>query len=110
MWLNITKLLICLVLVIGLGYNIYLSLGQTQDITDICNRYSPDTTIDGLLQVQNNYDITMKGPYGTQQDTKGQKIIFCADLTLCETSCEIYYKADRVIQSHCRNCKADSMY
>lgn len=86
-------------LMLGLGVYIYCLNGQISDIEEVCSLF-PEGTAPGVWKdIEEQYSVKLMGPFEISDKTGVERVIFCAHLTMCDTSCNIEYQDNKVIKS-----------
>ncbi len=52
-----------------------------------------------LKEIENNYSVKLMGPFDVKDKPGTQQAIFCAVLTMCDTSCSVEFQNNRVIKA-----------
>ena len=87
-----------LLLACGIAIYVALFLVQTRAAGNLCNRYPAGTRVNEIETLEDTVFLTKMGPFVDRDDPGAQKVIFCAALTMCDTSCSLEIK-DGVVTS-----------
>ena len=87
-----------LLLVGGIVAYILVLIAQGHAAEDLCDKYAVGSTIEDLENLDGTFLLTRKGPMDVREDPGTQRVIFCAALTVCDTSCSLDIK-DRVVKN-----------
>ena len=87
------------VLVLGAGAYIYAYNKQLADVEEVCSLFSKGEAVGDLREIENRYSLKLMGPYAVKSQPETQQAIFCASLTMCDTSCGIEFRNDRVTRA-----------
>ena len=90
-------------IVIGVGAYIYSINDQISDIEEVCSLFPEGTVVEDLKEIEINYSVKLMGPIDVKDKPGTQQAIFCAVLTMCDTSCRVEIKNDRVIKAGVSN-------
>lgn len=83
---------------VGIAVYVLILLAQGQAAANLCNNYPAGSRIDDLGKLEGTFLLTQMGPLEDPGKPGAQKIIFCASLTMCDTSCSLEIE-DRVVKS-----------
>ena len=77
------------------AYVLLLS-AQRNAASELCARYSVGASIEDLDDLDGTFLLTRMGPMDDPENPGTQRVIFCAGLTMCDTSCTLEIE-DRVV-------------
>ena len=88
-----------LLLMVG-GFAVYISilLAQSRAAVNLCDNYPVGSRVEDLENIEGTFLLARMGPLDDPNNPGTQKMIFCAPLTMCDTSCSIEIE-DRVVKS-----------
>ena len=86
-----------LVLVGGVVVYVLILIAQTHAAANLCDSYAVGSTIENLENLDDTFLLTRMGPLDVPENPGTQRVIFCAGLTMCDTSCSLEIK-DRVVK------------
>lgn len=78
-----------LLIVCGLGVYISVLVAQTRAAANLCDSYPGGSRIEDLATLEGTFFLTQMGPIDDPNISGTQKVIFCASLTMCDTSCSL---------------------
>lgn len=88
-----------LVLVIGIGAYVYLLSDQVSNVGKVCSIFLKEAPVGNLKQIAMNYSLDLRGPITVKNKPDTQMAIFCAPLTLCDSSCNIEFQNGQVVKA-----------
>lgn len=86
-----------LLLAAGIVTYVAVLMVQTHAAETLCNNYSVGSSIEDLENLDGTFFLTRMGPLDVREDPGTQRVIFCAGLTMCDTSCSLEIK-DRIVK------------
>ena len=69
----------------------------------MCSLFPEGTAVGDLKEIENNYSVKLMGPFDVKDKQGTQQAIFCAVLTMCDTSCSLEFQNNRVIKAEVSN-------
>ncbi len=84
---------------IGIGAYVYSINDQISDIDEVCSLFPEGMAVGDLKEIENNYSVKLMGPFDVKDKPGTQQAIFCAVLTMCDTSCSVEFQNNRVIKA-----------
>lgn len=88
-----------LLIAIGIGAYVYAVNDQITDIEEVCSLFPAGADIGDLKALENRYSVKLMGPFDVDNKPGAQQALFCAVLTMCDTSCWVEYQHNRVIRA-----------
>jgi len=88
---------------IGIGAYVYSINDQISDIKEVCSLFTEGTDVGDLRDIENKYSVKLMGPFDVKDKPGTQQALFCAVLTMCDTSCWVEYQNNRVIKAEVSN-------
>ena len=88
-----------LALVLGVGSYAYLFYKQISDVEEVCSLFPTGQVVGNLEEIENNYSLQLMGPFAVNDKPQTQQAIFCASITMCDTSCSIEFQNNRVTRA-----------
>ncbi len=88
---------------IGIGAYVYSINDQISDIEEVCSLFPEGAFVGDLKEIENKYSVKLMGPFDVKDKPATQQAIFCAVLTMCDTSCWVEYQNNRVIKAEASN-------
>jgi hypothetical protein len=88
-----------LLTVIGIGAYIYSMNEQISDINEVCSLFPEGADVGDLREIENSYSVKLMGPFDVKDKPGRHQALFCAVLTMCDTSCWVEYQNNRVIKA-----------
>ena len=88
---------------IGIGAYVYSINDQISDIKEVCSLFPEGTDVGDLRDIENKYSVKLMGPFDVKDKPGTQQALFCAVLTMCDTSCWVEYQNNRVIKAEVSN-------
>ncbi len=85
--------------VIGVGAYVYAVNDQISDIETLCSFFTEGADVGDLNELEKNYSVKLMGPFEVKNRPRTQQALFCAVLTMCDTSCWVEYQDNRVIKA-----------
>ncbi|MDX1402178.1 MAG: hypothetical protein R3245_09670 [Kiloniellales bacterium] len=73
-------------------------MAQGRAAAKLCDSYPAGSRIEDVENIEGTYLLTRMGPFEDPENPGTGKVIFCASLTMCDTSCSIELE-DRVVRS-----------
>lgn len=89
-----------IILVGWIGLYMFMLLTQTSDVKSICEAYPIGATLPSLQSLRKNYSAQVNGPYKNHGVDGEENLIICAPSTMCDISCNIFYKDGVVTKSY----------
>lgn len=86
-----------LLLAAGIVTYVAVLMAQNHAAENLCNNYSVGSSIEDLEKLDGTFFLTRMGPLDVREDPGTQRVIFCAGLTMCDTSCSLEIK-NRVVK------------
>ena len=80
----------------GIAAYVMLLFAQRNAAAELCDRYPVGASIEDLDDLEGTFLLTRMGPLDDPEKPGTQRVIFCAGLTMCDTSCTLEIK-DRVV-------------
>ena len=90
-----TALVICC----AIGLFVLVSFGQGWAAAKLCENHSVGTRIDNLEDIEGSLFLSAMGPLPDRDQPGAQDVIFCASLTMCDTSCSLKIKDGLVVEA-----------
>ena len=78
-----------ILLVVGVGFYVYSLLSQSQAAADLCDNHPVGSALENLEELEGSHSLTAVGPIELQDAPGTTQVIFCAALTMCDTSCRL---------------------
>ncbi|NND72991.1 MAG: hypothetical protein HKN43_15560 [Rhodothermales bacterium] len=91
-----------LFLILAVGTYVYLLASQISDVDEVCALFPEGAVIGNLKEIEDNYSLKLMGPFAVRNKSDTQEAVFCASLTLCDTSCSVEYRNGRVTKAEVR--------
>ena len=88
-----------ILLVVGVGGTIYFLNEQISDIDSVCALFPVGAPVGDLTKIEADYSVQFMGIFTDNKKPGTQKALFCASLTLCDTSCSVEFKNNKVTAS-----------
>ena len=82
----------------GIAIYILVMVAQSRAAANLCDRYSVGTRIEDIENLDGTFFLTRMGPMPDPNNPAAQSVIFCASMTLCDTSCRFEIE-DQVVKS-----------
>ena len=95
-----TSIKLVLVIMLGVGMYIIVTIAQSRAAADLCANYPVGTRIENLETLNDTFFLTLMGPIADPKRPGAHEIIFCASLTMCDTSCSLVIENGLVVQSN----------
>jgi hypothetical protein len=86
-----------LLAVAGIAIYVSILIAQSRAAGDLCERYPAGSFIEDLENVDGSFLLSRMGPIRDRDNPDTTKLIFCAPLTMCDTSCSLEIQ-DRVVK------------
>ena len=83
----------------GAGAYIYSINDQISDIDKVCSLFPEGTAVGDLKEIENKFSVKLMGPFDVKDKPGTQQAIFCAALTLCDTSCSVEFQNNKVTKA-----------
>ena len=98
-----TTVKLVIVIIIAVAIYIAVSISQSRAAANLCARYPVGTQIESLDSLNDTLFLTVMGPISDPKRPSAQQFIFCASLTMCDTSCSLVIEDGLVKQSNFSN-------
>ena len=89
----------CGLLTLGVGIYISCLNGRISDINEVCSLFPEGAAPGDWKGIENRYSVKLMGPVEVPDKPGVERVIFCAHLTMCDTSCNIEYQDNNVTKS-----------
>ncbi len=86
-------------IVFGIGAYIYSINDQITDIEEVCSLFPEGAAVGDLKEIENKYSVKLMGPFDVKEKSGTQQAIYCAVLTMCDTSCRVEFQNETVIKA-----------
>lgn len=86
-------------IIIAIGAYIYAISDQISDAEEICSLYPKGTVVSDFREIEKKTSLRLMRPYDATDKERKQTVLFCATLTMCDTSCSFDVLDSRVIQA-----------
>lgn len=96
-FLKILKWIGIIVLIL-FAYSIGNILLQTKHAKTLCSSYKVGDHMPSIEKLASEYSLHPKGPYEIKERPGFQQVIFCAPATMCDDSCRITFKDEKIIE------------
>lgn len=83
----------------AIGLYVYFINKQMNDIKAVCSLYPVGASMEGIEDVAKRYSIKYMGSFEVNDNPGAMSVIFCAPLTMCDVSCNLVYKNNKIIRS-----------
>ncbi len=90
----IAKIMLMLISVVGI-YLVVL-FAQIRAAANLCDSFPIGSQIESLEDIGGTFLLTRMGPLRDPTRSGAEKVVFCASLTICETSCRLEIEDGRV--------------
>ena len=88
-----------LLMLFGMGLYTFLLLAQGRAAADLCDNHPAGSRVENLEDLEGTFFLTRMGPIPNPKEPGTEKVIFCAGLTMCETSCRLEIENGRVTRA-----------
>jgi hypothetical protein len=78
-----------LLLVSGVVAYVLVLMAQNHAAVNLCDSYATGSRIEDLEDLDGSFFLTRMGPFEIPENPGTQRVIFCATLTMCDTSCSL---------------------
>jgi hypothetical protein len=85
-----------LVVVAGVVTYVLVLMAQTNAAENLCEKYPAGSEVAEIEKLDGTFFLTRMGPLQLPDAPGTQRVIFCAGMTMCDTSCSLEIK-DRVV-------------
>ncbi len=82
----------------GIAIYVLTMVAQGRAAASLCDRYSVGTRIEDVENLDGTFFLTRMGPLPDPDNPAAQSVIFCANMTMCDTSCRLEIE-DHVVKS-----------
>ena len=65
----------------------------------MCSLFSEGAAVGDLEKIEGKYSVKLMGSSDVKDKSGTQQVIFCAVLTMCDTSCSVEFQNNRVIKA-----------
>lgn len=90
-------------IVAGLGAYVYALNDQISDIREVCSLFAEGAPKGDLFEIETEYSVRLMGLSKVNDKPGTERAIFCATLTMCDTSCSVEIQNDRVTKTFVSN-------
>ena len=90
---------ITLVILCAMGLYVSVLLAQSGAAEDLCRHYPVGSAIDDLANLEGTFFLSRMGPVPDPEQAGAQYVVFCAGLSMCETSCGLKIKDNLVVEA-----------
>ena len=87
-----------ILIVMGIAAYIWMLNAQEQAAAELCARYPVGSRIENLANLEGTSRLKQMGPVKDPNNPGTGSVIFCAGLTMCDTSCSIEIE-DNIVKS-----------
>ena len=88
-----------ILLFLGFGVYIYSLHNQISDINEVCSRFPVGAPKGNLEEIEKQYSVQFMGVSRAREQPGTETAIFCAPLTMCDTSCRIEFTDNKVTKA-----------
>ena len=78
-----------LLVLIGIAAYTGFSIAQSRVANKLCDRYTVGSTIEDPSDLDGTLLLTRMGPFDVQEKPGTQRVMYCAGLTMCDSSCTL---------------------
>lgn len=78
-----------LLITCGVGVYVSVLVAQTRAAAKLCDSYPVGSGIEDLATLEGTFFLTQMGPTDDPDSPGTKRVIFCASLTMCDTSCSL---------------------
>ena len=89
----------CGLLMLGVGIYIFCLNDQNSDIDEVYSLFPEGAAPGDWKGIEDRYSVKPMGPVEVPDKPGVEQVIFCAYLTMCDTSCNIEYQDKKVTKS-----------
>ena len=82
----------------GIAIYVLTLIAQSRAAESLCERYSVGSQIDDIESLEGTFFLSPMGPLPDPGNPSAQSIVFCANMTMCDTSCRLEIE-DRIVTS-----------
>ena len=86
-----------------MGAIIYSVNKQISDIQEICSMHPKGASVEHFKELDQKYSVQYMGPSKVKEDPETMQALFCATLTMCDTSCTIEFQGGKVTNAYVSN-------
>jgi hypothetical protein len=90
---------ITLFMLLGLGVYAIFTFVQGRAVANLCDNYPSGSRIENIEELEGTFFLTRMGPLPDPEKPGVETLIFCASLTMCDTSCNLEIEKGRVTQA-----------
>ncbi len=87
----------------GIGLYIYSITKQIDDVKSVCSLYPVGAKAEGFEAIEKQYSVKYMGIFKERKDSETEQALFCATLTMCDTSCRLEFKNNVITKSKVSN-------
>ena len=88
--------------IVGVGAYAFFLVKQLADVDEVCSLFRQGAAVGELQRIEEDYSLKLMGPFALRNKAGTQQAIFCASLTLCDTSCSVEFRNGRVTSAEVR--------
>jgi len=82
-------------IIIGYSFTLWM---QTKQVRETCSEIKLGMEMPSTTELDENLWLTVMGPF-ENTDTKNMHVVLCSTAAMCDTSCNITYKNNIVIEA-----------
>lgn len=90
---------IALFIFLGLGIYAFFTFAQGRAVANLCDNYPTGSRIENIEELEGTFLLTRMGPLPDPEKPGVETVIFCASLTMCDTSCNLEIENGRVTEA-----------
>ena len=99
---RIANIIAGIILLAGIGVYLFKFFDQVHGVQQLCPKYKVGASILGIENEAKNYSVKLRGP--TKLSSGESVYHVCAEFTLCDISCDLYFTDSVVTSIGCENC------
>ncbi len=83
----------------GIAIYILVMVAQSRAAAELCENHPVGSQIDSIEDIEGSLFLNRMGPLPDSDQPGAQFAIFCASLTMCDTSCSLTVKDGLVVEA-----------
>lgn len=87
------------IVAIGIATYVLVMVAQTRAAENLCNKYSVGSVIGDIENLEGTFFLTRMASLPDPKNPAAQSVIFCASMTMCDTSCRLEIEDEVVTNS-----------
>jgi len=87
------------ILAIFVGFFIFIAFASHRAAANLCENHPVGSRMANIEELEGTFFLTRMGPFPDLDQPGAQDVMFCANISMCDTSCTFKVKDSRVIEA-----------